>query len=158
MRASDRTVSSIVATIFVLVFAIEFLFDKALVPAKTVAEPGVVQFNVCTMWEQIPATVRLSTIVSFVTTFVLLVQGLRNRSVPRWLAALCLVAPFPSINHDYWQRQECYTKFSGDPLLDLHLRSSSDVPPSDFSAPANEKGGPNEPPQGNGGMTPPTKL
>jgi uncharacterized membrane protein YhaH (DUF805 family) len=112
MRASYRTVSSIVATIFVLVFAIEFLFDKALVPAKTVAEPGVVQFNVCTMWEQIPATVRLSTIVSFVTTFVLLVQGLRNRSVPRWLAALCLVAPFPSINHDYWQRQECYTKFS----------------------------------------------
>jgi uncharacterized membrane protein YhaH (DUF805 family) len=111
MRISYRVVSAVVLATFLSLYVIGLLFDKALVPAAKVAEPGVVQFNVCNMWEQIPATVRLSTIVSFVTTLILLVQGLRNRSVPRWLAALCLVAPFPSINHEYWQRQECYTKF-----------------------------------------------
>jgi hypothetical protein len=75
MRISYRVVSCVVLTTFLSLYVIGLLFDKALVPAATVAEPGVVQFNVCTMWEQIPATVRLSTIASFVTALILLVQG-----------------------------------------------------------------------------------
>jgi uncharacterized membrane protein YhaH (DUF805 family) len=113
VRISYRVVSSVVATTFVMVFAVELLFDNPHVPrSASVPEIGAFQIDPCTMWEQIPATVRLSTIISLVTTLILLVQGLRNRSVPRWLAILCLVALVPTINHEYWQRQECYSKLS----------------------------------------------
>ncbi len=156
MRASYRVVSSIVATTFVLVFAIELLFDNSHVPRPaSVSEIGAFQIDPCTMWEQIPATVRLSTIVSFVTAVILLVQGLRNRSVPRWLATLCLVAPVPTINHEYWQRQECYTKFTATLLWICFFAAAVMCLHPIFQRPPKKKAAPTSRPK-DGGMTPPT--
>lgn len=110
MRISYRAVSSVVVSILVLLLTMEFLLDKLRVPATTVGETGIVQFDTCVMWEQIPASVRLSTFVWCGSFLVLLIQGLRNRSAPWWLAVMCLVALGSMLSHDYWRLQHCYTK------------------------------------------------
>jgi hypothetical protein len=58
--------TSAVVTAYVVLVTSEFLFAPLRMPAATTiatAEAGAVRFDPCMMWEQIPATVRLSTIV-----------------------------------------------------------------------------------------------
>lgn len=52
-------------------------------------------FDPCYLWEQMPADEKLAVLVFFPALLVLLVQGLRNRPVPRWLAIAALVALGP---------------------------------------------------------------
>jgi len=110
MRLSYRTTTALALTTFVLLLSGESLFNPSRVPVpEAAAEVGVVRSDPCMMWEQIPATVRLSAFVWFGSFLVLLVQGLRNRPVPRWLAIVCLIALVPSVNHELWRVQRCYT-------------------------------------------------
>src|SRR5271163_3094000 len=155
MRISYRVVSSIVAVTFVVVAVIGLLFDSSRARKFTsVAVDGAIQIDPCTMWEQIPTAVRLSTTLSSVTTLILLVQGFRNRSVPRWAAILCLVAPIPTIHHEYWQRHECYTKLSATLLWICIFAVGLMCVRQILHRRPHEKGGSSEPPQGQGGMTP----
>jgi hypothetical protein len=159
MRISYRAVSSLVVTALVLISAIGFLFDKSPVSVPTtVSGTGIVQFDPCMMLDQIPASVRLDTFVWCGSFLALLVQGMRNRSAPRWLALVCLVALGPIVSQEYWRLQHCYTKLgtgifwiwiSAVSLMCLHQILQR--------PPLSEKGGSNEPPQGKGGMTPPAK-
>lgn len=112
MKVSYRVTSSVFVISYVLVIASQLLVNGLRGhESATVDEVGVAQFDPCTMWEQMPATVVLSSIVWFVSFVILLVQGLRNRSAPRWLAITCLVALGPTVNHNLsWRLQHCYTK------------------------------------------------
>jgi hypothetical protein len=55
---------------------------------------GTIPFHPCFMWEQISWTIRLATLVWLVTFVLLLVQGLRNRTLPRAVAVVSLTAFF----------------------------------------------------------------
>jgi hypothetical protein len=96
---------------YLLVSAIEWVAESPHAAPPTVgSEPGVERFDPCMMWEQVPATVRISTLVWFTSFLILLVQGFRNRAVPRWLAIACLIAVVPTFHHQLWRVQQCYTK------------------------------------------------
>jgi hypothetical protein len=110
MRISYRVTSSLVILTYLLVSGIEWVARQSDAAAPTVVTaPGVETFDPCMMWEQIPQTVRLSTIIWFVSFLILIVQGFRNRAVPRWLAITCLVCIVPTVNHWSWRVQRCYT-------------------------------------------------
>ena len=111
MSISYRITSAFVAITYAIVVASESLSTSSRVPAiRESVESGVVRFDPCQMWDQIPATVRASTIAFLGSFLVLFVQGLRNRSAPRWLAIACLVALVPMVNYQLWTVQRCYTK------------------------------------------------
>ncbi len=93
MRFSYRLTSVLVIAIYVIWAASEALLNSS--PTRVLKEnleTGVIQFDSCLMWEQIPAAVRISNLLWFGSLLALLVQGMRNRSAPRWLAIACLMA------------------------------------------------------------------
>ena len=107
MRISYRVTSMLVVVTYLLVSTIEWVAESPHAASPTVAS----EFDPCLMlWEQVPATVRISTLVWFTSFLILLVQGFRNRAVPRWLAIACLIALVPTFHHQLWRVQQCYTK------------------------------------------------
>jgi hypothetical protein len=111
MRISYRVTSALVVITYLLAFGIEQIAATSRAAQPIVAaEPGVERFDPCMMWEQIPAAVRISTLVWFTLLAILLVQGFRNRAVSRWLAIASLIALVPTIHHWLWRVQQCYTK------------------------------------------------
>ena len=111
MRFSYRITSAFVIAAYVIFAASGLLFNPRPTTAnETPVEADVVRVDPCMMWEQIPATVRISTLFCFGSVVVLLTQGVRNRSVPRWLAIACLMTLIPMANHELWRVQQCYTK------------------------------------------------
>lgn len=70
---------------------------------------GDIAFNPCMMWEQLSATFRISSLSGAATLLVLVVQGLRNRSVSGWIAAVCLLAQVMLLQHELWRMQHCYS-------------------------------------------------
>jgi hypothetical protein len=106
MRISYRVTSALVVITYLLAFGIEQIAATSRAAQPIVAaEPGV-------MWEQIPAAVRISTLVWFTLLAILLVQGFRNRAVSRWLPIPSLIALVPTIHHWLWRVQQCYTKLA----------------------------------------------
>lgn len=112
MRISYRIMTALVAAAYALLLISESLFHPTRVPPITPAESNVVDFDACTMWEQIPTRDRIVTLVCFGSLVVLLWQGALNRPAPRWTALLCLATLVPTVNHEFWWVQHCYTKFS----------------------------------------------
>ena len=87
MRFSYRITSAFVIAAHVIFAASGLLFNPPPVTSnQTPVEADLVRFDPCMMWEQIPATVRISSLLCFGSVVVLLAQGIRNRSVPRWVA------------------------------------------------------------------------
>ena len=112
MTISYRVTSVIVVVTYLLLALMEQVVGPVPTRLARASESGVETFNPCMMWEQIPVTVRIATIVWFPSFLVLLVQGFRNRAVPRWVAAACLITIIPVINHQLWRVQRCYTKLA----------------------------------------------
>lgn len=113
MRFSYRMTSALFIAAYVIFVASGLLFNPSLKPAiQTNLDVNVFQLDLCTMWEQVPAALRISTLLCFGSLLVLLIQGMRNRSVPRWLAIACLITLIPTVNHELWRVQQCYTTLS----------------------------------------------
>ena len=92
MRISYRVSSVAVLLVFVGMFLLpESLLVRPRAPAKDVVE-GTVGIGPCTTWEQISGFIRLSALVWLATFLSLFVQGLRNRTVPRMVAIVSLIA------------------------------------------------------------------
>jgi hypothetical protein len=70
--------------------------------------PESIGFNPCMMWERIPASARIATLVWFPTFLATLTQGFRNRAAARYLPILCLLAYGPVIQHQLWRIRDCY--------------------------------------------------
>ena len=62
------------------------------VSIPVVQAEGVVSFDPCNMWRQVPVMERLTVITWLVTMLVVVVKGLLNRAAPRWIAIICLLA------------------------------------------------------------------
>jgi hypothetical protein len=60
------------------------------------------------MWEQIPQTVRIATLVLFPSALVFVINGFRNASAPWWLAAAGLIALPIVVQHEMWRIVACY--------------------------------------------------
>ena len=60
------------------------------------------------MWEQLPQSVRLGSLACLGLPIVL-VQGLRNRAAPLWLATAALVGFVITAHHWLWRVQTCYS-------------------------------------------------
>ena len=106
---SYRWSSGLVIVACVLVFAIEFLLGGARAPAANTGSSDSVGWDPCSVWEQMPATVRLAGLVCVVALPAMFIQGLRNRSVPWWLAAAGLAALVPAVHHQLWFARGCYS-------------------------------------------------
>jgi hypothetical protein len=77
-------------------------------PAPTRASgDGVVSFDPCLMWEQLGWLIRLSALVWIGTFLPLFVQGLRNRTMPRVVAVVSLIAFGLSLHNQVWRVQHC---------------------------------------------------
>lgn len=70
--------------------------------------PRATGFDPCHLWVQMGVMEKLSPLVCFVSSVVLLVQGLRNRPAPRWLAVSGLVALPVSVWLSLWRVMPCY--------------------------------------------------
>lgn len=113
VRVSYRVTSALVVGTYALLIASNLLFAWLRPPvAPPVVGAGAFQFDPCAMWDQMPATELVSNMAWFGSFTVVLVQGLRNRSAPRWLAVLCLVVLGPTINYQLWNVKHCLTTFN----------------------------------------------
>jgi hypothetical protein len=65
--------------------------------------------NPCFMWEQMSAMSRLSVLIWFASFSVLVVQGLRNRPVPWWVAAVSLISFGGVLKYEGWRWVACNT-------------------------------------------------
>jgi hypothetical protein len=65
--------------------------------------------NPCFMWEQMSTMSRLSVLIWFVSFPVLVVQGLRNRPVPWWVAAASLISFGGVLKYEGWRWIACNT-------------------------------------------------
>ena len=68
---------------------------------------GSVAWDPCTVWEQIPLTVKVSALFYIGAFAVFVVQGLRNRPGARPLAVAGLITLMVVANHDRWRVMEC---------------------------------------------------
>ncbi len=89
-----------------MIFLPESLMVRPRAPVKAAVE-GAVGFDLCTAWEQIGGLIRLSALIWSATFLYLLVQGLRNRTVPRVIAIISIVASAPSVRNQLWRVQHC---------------------------------------------------
>ena len=65
----------------------------------------------CYLWEQLPVVTRLSALLFLPSFPILVVQGLRNRSVPRWMSAACLLGFAGVLQHEMWRSLACRNRF-----------------------------------------------
>ena len=112
MRVSYRVTSGLVIATYLLLIFSEYLFH----PSRPVHDPvapvkaGAIQFDPCGMWiSQMPMTVIIPGLFFSVSMPILLVQGMRNRSVSRWLAVASLISLGPVVNDQLWMVQHCYS-------------------------------------------------
>jgi len=76
-------------------------------PTEVFSGSGI-HWDPCSMWEQMPQSARLATLVLFSAALAFLVQGFRNRSAPRWLAVAGLIALPIAVQHRMWWIVSCY--------------------------------------------------
>jgi len=111
VKISYRTSSVAVILVIAGSFAVpESLMVRPRISAGSVNE-GVITFDPCSMWEQIGWTIRLAALIWFGTFLPLFVQGLRNRTLPRFLAVVCLIAFGWSLRNQLWRVQHCQSNF-----------------------------------------------
>jgi len=111
MKISYRTSSIAVIMVFAGMFVVpESLMVRPRIPAGSAIEGGVT-FDPCFMWDQVAWTIRLAFLVWFGTFLPLLVQGLRNRTLPRLMAVVCLIAFGWSLQDQLWRVQHCQSNF-----------------------------------------------
>jgi hypothetical protein len=75
-------------------------------PARISAD-GSVSFDPCASWEQTGWLIRLSALAWIGTFLPLFVQGLRNRTMPRVVAIVSLIAFGLSLHNQLWRVQRC---------------------------------------------------
>ena len=74
------------------------------------ASDGAVAWDPCTTWVQYAPMYRLVLLVCLAAFTVFMVQGLRNRPGPRWLAIAGVPALAAAIMSDWWQMSaDCYS-------------------------------------------------
>jgi uncharacterized membrane protein YhaH (DUF805 family) len=111
MKISYRVASIAVVLAVVLQFIVpESMFVRPRIPTGQNAE-GTISFDPCFMWEQIAWTIRLATFVWLGTFLPLLVQGLRNRTLPRLVAVVSLIAFFLSLQDQPFRVLHCQSNF-----------------------------------------------
>jgi len=111
MKVSHRTVG--IAVLIVVLAAIVTPGSWLARPPipTTISADGAVGFDVCNAWEQIGVIYRLSAL-AWVATFIrLIVQSLRNRTVSRTTALVCLASFGIMEYHELWRIQHCYSTF-----------------------------------------------
>ena len=111
MKLSYRLTSGVVLVILLLGVTIGSLAPSPLPQVSPpTSEQGAVGFDPCGMWRQIPPIERLSVLLFLGSLLVLMVQGLRNREAPRWLALGNLITLGLLAKYEWWQVSHCYTK------------------------------------------------
>ena len=91
MRISYRITSGAVLAVYVAGIIYSILFPHTSRPTETAAADGTVTFDVCgMMWEQMSAMKQVAALLWGTSFMVLLVQGLRNRPVRRWVTVVGL--------------------------------------------------------------------
>ena len=103
MRVSYRWSSGLVIVAYGLSLVSDSLFGMAK-PAKL----GL-GWDPCSSWEQSRLLFTLSKLICTIAVPTMLVQGLRNRAAPRWLAILAFPAVFLVSQHWLWRVQSCYS-------------------------------------------------
>ena len=93
-------------------FTTETNFPHTLRPTETAATDGTVSFDLCNMWEQMSAMKQLGALLCGASFMVLLVQGLRNRPVRRWVTVVGLVSLGVTLWYDRWRIENCWTPIS----------------------------------------------
>src|SRR5690242_20633109 len=73
----------------------------------TVSSAGDVYFDPCSMWEQIAVSVRIATLAWVATFLALLIQGLRNRTLPRFVPLIGVAGFVWSIRGQWWELSHC---------------------------------------------------
>jgi len=68
-----------------------------------------VSFDPCMLWVQVPFLVKLATALLFYAFLVFLLQGIRNRPGPRWLAVVGLCSLLVLAHDRLWWWQSCST-------------------------------------------------
>jgi hypothetical protein len=90
---------------FAVSIAIGMIFHQS--PQTKVS--AAVGWDPCRMWEQMGAVVRLSALIWFGSFLVLVVKGIRNRSAPRSLSAVGLIAFGVVTKRALWREMNCDT-------------------------------------------------
>jgi hypothetical protein len=107
MRISYRVTSIAVVLVVVGMFiAPESLMVRPPAPTRALGE-GIISFDPCSMWEQIGWLIRLAALVWIVTFLPLFLRGLWNRTLPRMVAAISLIAFGLSLRNQVWQVEHC---------------------------------------------------
>lgn len=104
MRVNYRWSSGLVIAAVIASLAIDSHFGL-----ERARDPKAAGWDVCSMWEQLPAVVRLAGSVCFLGLPIVFVQGLRNRAAPVWLAIVALVGFAITVDHWLWRVQTCYS-------------------------------------------------
>ncbi len=84
------------------------VFVRPSAPA-TPTPDGAISFDPCFLVGQVGWLVRLAALSWTVTFLPLLVQGLRNRTLPKTFGILSLIAFVPIVIHGFWRVQNCET-------------------------------------------------
>jgi hypothetical protein len=112
MRISYRMTSSAVVAVYVAGIIYSVLFSQTARPTETAATDGAVSFDLCNMWEQMSAMKQIGALLWGTSFMVLLVQGLRNRPVRRWVTVVGLVSLGVTLWYDRWRVENCWTGFT----------------------------------------------
>jgi hypothetical protein len=105
--------SSAVLIVYVVGIIYGIFFSQTSRPTKTAAADGTVAFDLCgVMWEQMSPMKQLAALGSAISFLVLLVQGLRNRLVQRWVTVVGLVSLGMILWYERWRIENCWTTFS----------------------------------------------
>jgi len=110
MPISYRSTSIAVVLFFVAMWAVPESLTMRPRPTSGYLGQDVVTFDPCMMWEQIDWQVRLATLVWFGTALAMFIRGLRNRTVPRAVALVSLLALVPVVHHDLWRMNLCESR------------------------------------------------
>ncbi|HEY6392551.1 MAG TPA: hypothetical protein VIX89_14810 [Bryobacteraceae bacterium] len=109
MKVSYRAMGVMVLAVFLAeILTPEHLLTRPL-PAGLSLPPGGVSFDLCAAWEQIGWICRLSSLVWIVTFIMILVQGLRNRTVGPAIALVSLTTLAITTYYQRWHFQHCYS-------------------------------------------------
>jgi len=63
-------------------------------------------------WEQMPPMKKVAGLLCIGSFLILLLQGLRNRRVPRWLTVVGLVSQVAITWYNRWEIENCWTPSS----------------------------------------------
>ena len=108
MKISYRVPSiAIVPVVVGMIVVPGSLMVRPPTPTTRVLEDGAVSFDPCSAWEQIGFLTKLSALVWIGTFLPLFIQGLRNRTLPRVVAVVSLIAFALSLRDQLWRVQHC---------------------------------------------------